>query len=904
MLGLSSRAKVLLAAVLLGIGLFKLVDWAAEYLWFQALGYESVFWTIRGLKVGFFLLAFVPILFYFWINFRIFASRLDLRALTTALTTQLGGRPGGAHVHPVPTTNQQAGGQGSRTGTAGLLMFGAVALALIFGLVFYSQWDTLLRFWWSQAYGMADPIYGRDIGFYLFKLPFLELLQIGLLAASWLASALLLLGYHYGGTLRFDWKQGVKGPTEILRHVGANLALFLLAFAWGYYLNRLALLQSTRGAVYGAGYTDFHVALPAIWTMVGATLGLAAALLFPQFYKKGSLMVAILGSYLTLLLICVVILPWGVQALLVEPNELKLETPFLRHNIAFTRKAYQLDSVDERSYGALGELTPKALTRNQQTIDNIRVWDWRPLSQTFRQLQQIRTYYEFGDVDIDRYRVGRVYRQVMLAARELSDTLPDKADTWVNRHLQYTHGYGLAMSLASTKRADGSPVLIVKDLPPRGEGGISVSLPAIYYGENMPGYRIVTTSVQEFDYPKGDQNVYTSYGGSGGVTVGSLWKRLLFAWHQFDANIAITSYITPESRIQFWRDVEERVERIAPFLRLDEDPYPVLSDGQLYWIQDAYAVSSLFPYAEPHWAGYNYIRNSVKVVVDAYNGDVTFYVIDPKDPVLGVYRQALPALFSHLKQMPEDLRRHLRYPQDLFEAQATKYSTYHMTAPQVFYNREDLWAAPREKYGGEVINMKPYYVLMKLPEETELQFLLMTPLTPAKRANMIAWMAARSDFPGYGELLVYKLPKDRLILGPIQIEAMIDQDTLISQQLSLWDQRGSRVIRGNLLVIPIDQSFIYVEPVYLIAEDSEIPQLKRVIVSDGERLAMEPTLGEALNVVFAVNTGPLDEAPTGEDSDSLSKARKVLTTAEEALRQGDWDKFGRAMQKLKQLLGQ
>jgi uncharacterized membrane protein (UPF0182 family) len=680
--------------------------------------------------------------------------------------------------------------------------------------------------------------------------------------------------------------------------------LFLLALAWGFYLDRFALLQSSRGVVHGAGYTDRYVVLPAIWVMLGATLGFLVVLFFPQPRKSGVWLLTVSGGYLAILLLCLTIVPWGVQSFLVEPNELEVETPFLRHNIAFTRKAYQLDHVDERSYGALGGLTPAALSRNRQTIDNIRLWDWRPLSQTFRQLQQIRTYYEFGDVDVDRYRIDGATRQVMLAARELSDRLPGKAETWVNRHLQYTHGYGLAMSLTAVKSAEGNPVLVVKDLPPRSQGGLSMSQPAIYYGENMPGYCIVTTALREFDYPKGDQNIYTSYSGGGGVPIGSFWRRLLFAWHQFDVDIAITSYITPESRIQFWRNVEERVERTAPFLRLDADPYPVLSGERLYWIQDAYTVSDLFPYAEPHRAGYNYIRNSVKAVVDAYDGDVTFYVVDPRDPVLGVYRQALPALFSSLEEMPEDLRRHLRYPQELFAAQAAKYSTYHMTVPQVFYNREDIWAAPREKYGGEVIEMKPYYLLIRLPEEAELQFLLMTPLTPANRGNMIAWMAARSDFPGYGELLVYKLPKERLILGPIQIEATIDQDTLISQQLSLWDQRGSRVIRGNLLVIPIDQSFIYVEPVYLIAEDSEIPQLKRVIVSDGKRLAMEPTLEEALKVVFRVDIGPSDQAPAGEDRDTLSKAREALTIAEEALREGDWDTFGRAMQELKQLLRQ
>ena len=489
----------------------------------------------------------------------------------------------------------------------------------------------------------------------------------------------------------------------------------------------------------------------------------------------------------------------------------------------------------------------------------------------------------------------------MLAVRELADDLPDSADTWVNRHLQYTHGYGVAMSLTAEKDPYGGPILVVKDLPPRGRAGLALDRPQVYYSETTPHYRVVATAVAELDYPKGDENVYSHYRGGGGVLLDAFWKRLLFAWDQWDFNIAISGYVTPESRLQLWRNVRERVERIAPFLRLDRDPYPVIGGGKLYWIQDAYTTADGFPYAEPDGGGFNYIRNSVKAVVDAYEGRVTFYVMDTLDPVLAVYRQALPEVFRPFAELPETLRGHLRYPQDLFQVQVGKYSRYHMTVAQVFYNGEDQWAAPREKYGGEVIEMKPYYVLMKLPQEDRLQFLLMTPLTPYRRDNMIAWMAARCDFPAYGELLVYKLPKERLVVGPNQVEAMIDQDTLISQQLSLWDQRGSRVIRGNLLVIPIDHAFIYVEPVYLIAEATDIPQLKRVIVSDGRRLAMEPTLEAALRAVFG--TGRRAAAPR-EDGQvtALAAARAALETAERALRAGDWDGFGAAMQALKGLL--
>ena len=420
----------------------------------------------------------------------------------------------------------------------------------------------------------------------------------------------------------------------------------------------------------------------------------------------------------------------------------------------------------------------------------------------------------------------------------------------------------------------------------------------------MAGHRIVRTSVKEFDHPQGDENIYTHYQGVGGVPINAFWRRLLFAWHESDFNIMLTTYIGSESRLQIRREVHERVHQIAPFLRLDNDPYLVVDDGGLYWIQDAYTTSSLFPYSEPYDHEFNYIRNSVKVVVNAYNGDVSFYVIDPVDPVLRVYQQAIPTMFKSIEQMPPGLRRHLRYPVDLFTAQLAIYNTYHVTLPQVFYNGEDLWSMPREKYGGEQIQMPPYYVLMRLPNEEQLQFLLMLPLTPNNRDNMIAWMAARCDYPDYGKLIVYKLPKERLFFGPIQLEAMFDQNTLISQQLSLWDQRGSRVIRGNILVIPIDQSFIYVEPVYLIAEGTDIPQIKRVIVSDGRRVTMAKTLKEALEVAFDTREPQVPEMPPTMTASGLSEAKAAFDDAQQALHRGDWRVFGHAMEKLKQILNQ
>ena len=502
-----------------------------------------------------------------------------------------------------------------------------------------------------------------------------------------------------------------------------------------------------------------------------------------------------------------------------------LETPYLTNYIDSTRKAFQLDAVKETSYPALEDLTPGVLARNQDTIQNIRLWDARPLLQTFAQTQAIRLYYSFFTVATDRYHLADGYHQVMLSARELSNELPAAAQTWVNQYLQFTHGYGLVMNFVSKTVGGGFPEYLLENVPAESNFGLKITQPSVYYGQSMPGYRIVDTDIKEFDYPKGNDNVYTSYAGTGGIPLDSLWKRLLFAWNKADINILMTAYLKPESRIQLHRDVRERVAEVAPFLRLDNDPYPVLSEGKLSGSRTPTRVrvtfrtrirnsrTNIWPrplrirrsdsmrpgiairgngrdasVAAPVLDGLNYVRNSVKVVVDMYDGDVSFYVMDPEDPVLAVYRRAFPGVFKNLDQLSPDLKAHLRYPEDIFSVQANQYRTFHMKDPQVFYNREDLWAAPTETYAGEMQRMQPYYILAKLPGSTQLEYMLMTPFTPHNRDNMISWMAARSDFPEYGKMLFYELPKDKLIYGPNQIEAMINQNTTISQQLTLWNQ--------------------------------------------------------------------------------------------------------------------
>jgi uncharacterized protein len=679
----------------------------------------------------------------------------------------------------------------------------------------------------------------------------------------------------------------------------------------------------------------------ALWVMVGASASACVLLIVTRFHLRLQITAAVTGLYIALYIIGILVIPTLFEKYVVQPSELALESPYLKDYIAFTRRAYQLDSVQETPYPALSDLTPAVLATNRDTIENIRLWDARPLLQTYHQTQAIRLYYNFYDVNTDRYHLTDGYHQVMLSTRELSPQLPANAQTWVNRYLEFTHGCGVVMNFVSKITGDGIPQYILENIPPKPAYGLAVNQPSIYYGDSMAGYRIVATGIKEFDYPKGSDNVYTRYAGRGGIPLDSLWKRLMFSWTQREINILLTSYLKPESKIQIWRRVHERVEHIAPFLRLDSDPYPVVSGGRLYWIQDAYTISSYFPYANPVQtaqpqeqfqasrsvpvdeerpaglrrgqsaivgAGFddelNYIRNSVKVVVDMYDGTVRFYVMDPDDPILAAYRRAFPGVFRSISELAEDLKQHLRYPEDLFVIQADQYRTFHMTDPQVFYNREDLWEFPNERYGDQTQRMRPYYVLMKLPGSRELEYLLMTPFTPSNRDNMIAWMAARSDFPDYGRMLLYELPKEELVYGPNQIEAMIDQNTTISQQITLWDQRGSRVIRGKQIVTPIENSFLYVVPLYLTATGTNFPQLKRVIVAAGNNVAMASTLDAAVNDLFGPQQTLAVGGPTEEhrEEPALSEARQDFGEAKAALQKGDWKQFGKAMDALERQL--
>ena len=866
-------------AVLLIVALVGITGYLEKWLWMRQLGYAGIFWTLLSVQWGMFCSAFVLAFLYLWINLR-------QAAKNSAAAFRGDGQAG----WPAFLSTADAAAQTDVEFFPKLLKLACVlvsaGIALFIAANFYTEWDTYLRFRYGGSFGLADPLFGVDLGFYLFHLPFYQLLQSSLMSLTVLALTIVLLTYGFLGSLRVSGSRNIGAGGNVTRHLSVLLFIFVANWGWGFYLDHYQLLYSTLGVVHGAGYTADHVTRVALWIMVGVSAA-ACALLALNFFRP-QFKTLVMGAvvYIALWVIGIWLLPFYFQKFIVQPSELALETPYLKHYIALTRKAYQLDSIQETSYPALADLTPDVIARNQDTIQNIRLWDSRPLLQTYQQTQAIRLYYQFYNVDTDRYHLADGYHQIMLSARELSPELPAQAQTWVNQYLQFTHGYGAVMNFVSKTVGKGFPQYLLENVPPESTFGLTITQPSIYYGESMPGYRIVATGIKEFDYPKGNNNVYTSYTGKGGIPLDSFWKRLLFAWNKSDINILLTSYLKPESGIQIHRDVQERVAQIAPFLRLDNDPYAVLSEGKLYWIQDAYTVSNYFPYSNPQrstqyatglepglgaetaggaqgpdaggtegrslaaFDGLNYIRNSVKVVVDMYDGTVCFFVMDPKDPVLAVYRWAFPDVFNDLSQLSPDLKKHLRYPEDLFAIQADQYRTFHMTDPQVFYNREDLWAFPMETYAGQAQPMKPYYILMKLPGSNQLEFLLMTPFTPHNRDNMISWMAARCDFPDYGKMLFYQLPKEKLIYGPSQIEAIIDQNTTISQQLTLWNQLGSRVIRGKQIVTPIENSFLYVVPLYLKAEGTNFPQLKRVIAVADDKVVMEPTLDETLNALF------------------------------------------------------
>ncbi len=858
-----------------------------EWLWFNSLGFSSIYTTILTTRLWLF--AVGALAFFALLVSNLFLAR---------------------RLSPVSGDNISIG-QGivvvRRMLDMGILAV-AIFFSLIFGLVTSGQWETILRFTSATNFNIIEPLLGRDVAFYIFNLPLYHFVQGWLIWAT--VIILIFTATIYGLNIGF---RRAAFTTAIKGHLSVLGAVIFFILAWSYRLKIFDLLYSRRGVIFGAGYTDVHAQLLA-WRILIVVAVISGMLLLIAILRRWrhSLIIPV-GLWVVSAIIFGSIYPALVQRFQVEPSELAREGPYIEHNIHFTRLAFGLDRIEEKDISI--ELAPSEqdIAQNSTTMNNIRLWDHRPLKDTYNQLQSIRLYYDFVDIDVDRYQIDGDSRQVMLAARELSpEKLPSQAQTWVNRRLQFTHGYGIAMSPTIEVTEEGLPNLWVKDVPPIGK--IEIEQPEIYYGEKTNDYVIVGSRVEEFDYPKGDTNVYTKYTGENGIEIGSFIRKLAFAWELGDINILISGELTPGSQLLYRRNIQQRVRHVAPFLKLDSDPYIVIDNGELLWVQDAYTISGRFPYSQPTPGGINYVRNSVKVVINAYDGSTTFYLIDPEDALVNTYAAIFPALFTPIEAMPESLRAHLRYPQDLFQIQASVYQTYHMQDPRVFYNKEDLWTTPFETYADTERPVEPYYVIMRLPGEEQEAFILMLPFTPIQKDNMITWLAARSDGDKYGKLIAYNFPKDKLIYGPRQIEARIDQDPTISSQLTLWGQKGSQVIRGNLLVIPIEQSILYVEPVYLKAERGQLPELKRVIVASGDRIAMEPTLAQSLMAIYAglpaeeptvTAPTPTPEMPLPTDLAELAQlAQEHYTKAQEYLKAGDWAGWGEELKKMEEVLSQ
>jgi uncharacterized membrane protein (UPF0182 family) len=877
-----------------GVGLYT------DYLWFQNLAYESVFSTTIWAKLGVGFLVAVPFAVIFFVN-ALVARWLSVRNVLFFSEEILV----------------------AQKFVLWAIIAAGLFLAWVIGTAASTSWLMVLRYFNYYPFNVADPIFGMDVSFYLFSLPFWNFVQ------TWLLISLLLS--LIGAVAIYALAQQnnlAEGRLVILPHVQLHLsvlgALVFFVFALGHWLGRFELLYSDRGVAIGASYTDVNVSLYALWVMVAVATIAGLILLANIFFRRNALSLGVVFVWIVVGIVGTSVIPGVVQRYIVEPNELAAEAPYIEHNINFTNFAYGLDRIQDRNFPSVAPLTPEKVAAEGTFLKNVRLWDYRPLQQTYQQIQAIRLYYQFYDVDFDRYIVDGELRQVALAAREL-DKNQLQSPTWVNQKLQFTHGYGLVANPVNEVTREGLPQLWIKDLPPVTEfEDLAIERPEIYYGEDPGDYVFVNTTEREFNYPSGDQNVFTRYEGTGGVVMDTLPKKLAFAATLADLNMLLSREFTDESRVMLHRNIRERVRTLAPFLEYDRDPYLVINQetGHLFWMQDAYTTSSLFPYSQP-FGNINYIRNSVKIAIDAYNGSLTFYVIDANDPLIQSYATIFPNLFTPFEEMPVWLRERMRYPEDLFSIQSELYRTYHMGDVNVFYNKEDLWQVPNETFSGNTQPVEPYYVILKLPEEPNSEFALIQPFTPNNKDNLIAWMAARSDGENYGELVVYRFPKQELIFGPLQIEGRIDQNPEISAQITLWDQGGSEVIRGNLLVLPIGDSLLYVEPLYLRAENGQIPELKRVILAAGDTIVMRETLAEALQALFdeqgdivpvtvepetapAVESGqePVESAEppaatviSGDLADlSVAQLAELASThyeaAQQALQEGDWATYG------------
>ena len=904
---------IILAIILLIVVIFVLLipfsRFYTDALWYNHLGFQSLFWKMFWAKI---LMVVVFGALFFAI---LYGNIVAARKIAPPQKIDIAGSPLEEFV-------KRASGTWRRLVGWALLAFAIVA-AFASGLGWGGKWELVLRYLSRSAFGTNDPIFHKDAGFYMFSYPFQRAIVNWLLASFIFIFVVVAIVYVLMGGIRLR-----RGPQMLAPHVWAHmsviLAVIFLLKAWSYRLNMYELLFKKDGVVFGIGYTDTHARMPALWILLVLAVAAAIVLLVNIRYKGWLLPAIAVGSLLVVTIIAGTIYPAIIQTYVVKPNEQRLESKYLKHNIEFTRLGYKINDIQVNQFAADQNLTAGGIARNSATIGNIRLWNPAPLLNTFQQLQSIRLYYVFNDVDVDRYVLDTVYRQTMIAAREmLQSNLPTAAKTWVNQKLVYTHGYAACMAPSNDITSEGNPNLIVQNIPPASSTNVTITKPQIYFGEKAGNYVVTNTTQKEFDHPSGTKDVYATYTGHGGVKVHSFWRKLLFALRFSDVNLLFSGQIGNNSQVMYNRTVLDRVQKCAPFLRFDSDPYMVVSDdGRLFWISDGYTTNDFFPYSQSTEQLGNYVRNSVKAVVDAYSGDVSLYIVDPKDPVIKTYKKMFPHIFKSFEAMPQDLRKHIRYPEDMFVAQANILCTYHMTNLAQFYGREDQWDVPKmagtDDTGSQL--MSPYYVIMKLPGEQGEEMVLMLPFTPHNKPNMISWLAARMDGEHYGHLINFVFPSGKNILGPEQVEGRIEQEPTISAQLSLWRQAGSQVIRGSLLVIPIEQSLIYVEPLYLQATQIKIPQAKRVVVAYGNSVVMEPTLDRAIARIFqGAPATPVEGAtqtaqpqqkqqeqpqqPSANQS-LQQQALDLFNQALEAQKNGDWAAYGNYLKQLQTVLKQ
>jgi uncharacterized protein len=898
----SLLALVLLALVILPMSTGLLVDlW-----WFREIGFEVLF--TRTLMTRLLLFAGAAVACGTIVNLNLAIAQRGVVPEGSRVRIYA---TGGAAGRPLDLSG------GLRRAT---LPF-AIVIGLFFGLGANALWDVVLQAINRTPFGTTDPVFGRDISYYVFTLPALSAVLTVLLALAMLVLVALIVTYFLRGDIVVLPRRLRIEPSAGMHLAIVLAAIFVLTAVQLWFVDSANLLYSTTGPLVGASYTDLHTTLPALRASAAIALIAAGFVLAGGVRRQLGLNAAIaIAGYAGLSLVGRVLAPAVIQKFVVAPTELTREAPYLANHIAASRSAWGIDKVEVRDLTPEATLTLASIRANAPTVDNIRLWDREPLLRTFSQIQEIRTYYDFVSVDDDRYWLDGRYRQVLLAPRELNPaSLPTR--TFINEHLTFTHGMGLTLSPVNQVTNEGLPVLFVKDLPPSATGSLRVTRPQIYYGELTKDFVFANTKQREFDYPAGEENVYRAYDGRGGVRVGNLLRRLILAAHFGSSKILLSGDITDDSRILYNRNIVARARMAFPFLRFDHDPYMVVAaDGTLHWIQDAYTVTDRYPYSYRDGGGTTYIRNSVKLVTDAYDGTMTPYISSPNDPIIRTWAKIYPGVFKPIDSMPADLRAHVRYPDELFRAQTARYVTFHMDTPASFYNREDEWQVPVVTRSDQAVPFMRH-IIMRLPDETTAEYIDMAPFTPRGKDNLAAWMVARNDGANYGKLRVYRFPRQSLVFGPRQIENRINQDTDISRQVSLWDQRGSQVIRGDLLVIPIEQSLMYVQPIYLQADGGMIPELKRVVVAYNNQVLMRETLDEALSDMFGgqidsrrpvvlagaasnPEASPATAAPAVDATTraTIVDAQKRYQAAMDAQRQGDWARYGDEIKALGVLL--